>query len=167
MSLPRSLKRAPAAALCILIAGLIALLASNESALGGQKKNPGKAAVKVADLQIVQALGETRKLLEAANHDYQGHRAAAVHQVMHAVHLLQHHKHHPNPANLTAALSKQTVPGNKEAQAASDAQLRQAITNLQVIGPQIQSISSGPHHQHAVQAVNKAITELQTALQIK
>src|SRR5438270_788929 len=126
MSLLRCLKCLPAA---LLVAGLFALLASNEPVLGGQKKNPAKAAVKAADTQIIQELAAVRKLLETANHDYQGHRAAAVHHVIHAAHLLQHHKHHPNPASLTAALSKQTVPGNKEAQAVSDAQLRQAMAS--------------------------------------
>lgn len=151
---------------CMLAAGVLALLFANEAALGGQKKiNPVKAAKKAADLQIVDDLHATRALLEKANHDYKGHRVAAVHHVMHAAHLLQHHKPHPNPQAHTGHLTKPHFRGN-EPQPVSDAQLQQAKQNLQTIGAQINNLGNGVHHQKAHKAVQNAIQELDTALKI-
>ncbi len=104
-------------------------------------------------------------LLEKADHDYKGHRSAAVHEIMHAVHLLKHHKHHPNPAQHTAHLANPHYK-KREAQSFSDMQLNQAMQQLQLIGTQIQSLGNLPHHNHAQKALVKAIQELQTALKI-
>jgi hypothetical protein len=153
------------ACLSLFVAGLLTLLAVGDVALGGQKKNnPAKSAQKAGDAQVIKELQATKVLLENANHDYKGHRASAVHHVIHAIHQLQHHKAHPNPASLTAHLSQ---PAFKEAQAASDAQLQQAMQNLTTIGAQIQTLGNAQHHQHAVKHVKSAIAEIQTALTIK
>lgn len=150
----------------VLALGLVMLLLTHDAVLGGQKKNnPASAAKKTADMQLVDELHATRALLEKANHDYKGHRVAAVHHLMHAAHLLQHHKPHPNPEAHTAHLGKPHFRGN-EPQPLSDQQLQQAAQQLHVISKQIQNLGNGDHHQKAHKAVRHAIQELHTALKI-
>ena len=111
--------------------------------------------------QIISELQTVRTLLNAANHDYKGHRAAAVHQVTHAMHVLQYGKNHPNPGpHYTPAKG-----GNREAQAISDAQLRQAMAALQQINVQLAN-TPGQHHAATIAAINRAIQEINQALKV-
>ncbi|HWY88278.1 MAG TPA: hypothetical protein VNX28_16320 [Gemmataceae bacterium] len=101
--------------------------------------------------QVAQ-LRATAHLLQLADHDYQGHRARAVHDIHLAIHILHpgQHKHHPPSAKIV---------GNNEPQSVSDAQLRQAITQLQAIRGQLPP--------QAQVAVGSAIHELEIALTIR
>lgn len=150
-----------ALSLALLLAGGLA-----PSAVAGGK-GKGKNKVNAATVAtIVGELNQTKGLLAMARHDYQGHRVAAVHHIMHAMHLLEHHKLYPNPASQTANLSGGTK-GTKEQQAVSDSQLAQAITQLQTISNQIQQLPGNHnHHQHALKEVHKAINQLKTALNV-
>ena len=115
----------------------------------------------------VAELNTTIKLLQAADHDYQGHRAQAIHDIHQAIHAL-----HP-----TANHNKSSAPGgkvtgknvtakgqgaNKEPQAVSDAQLKQAIAQLNTVQGQLKA--APPAALHSVQA---AVKQLQVALTIK
>jgi hypothetical protein len=125
----------------------------------------------------VAALRQTRALLEQADHDYKGHRAAAVKQITAAIHALQ-----PPRTTVTApkgGLAKRGTPGPKppdaktggktggnEPQAVSDAQLQQAIAQLTTIQTQLAPMTgTGPAAASA--AVQNAVQELKTALTIK
>jgi hypothetical protein len=116
-------------------------------------KNPGLSS---ANAQLVQQLTGIRTTLNAADHDYDGHRAAAVHQISHAIHLLHNGKNHPNPS--------QTFVGgaHTEPQAASDAQLRKSMTALQGL-----TVPPGKHQAQVSAAITQAVADLQTALKIK
>src|SRR5438105_3436770 len=92
----------------------------------------------ISDVQLVEALHvlkHTKHVLENSNHDYGGHRAAAVHDVKaatHQLHLaLEHvHKHHKNTLPPTPKVIK-TAKGNSEPQALSDHQLAESIKVLE------------------------------------
>jgi hypothetical protein len=154
----------------------------NPAAQAAAAKNQATHAALIGELQ------QAATLLEQAIHDYDGHRAAALHGVHQAMHALKHDMHHhnktgatvkqPKPANPTtggtaAAPQQQTANkpkntnANKETQAASDAQLKQAMTGLQSVLNQLGSLPQGPKHVHAEEHVKKAIHHLHTALEIK
>ena len=86
-----------------------------------------KGTKKTAEQTLVTALEAIRTTLNSANHDYKGHRAAAVHQVSHAIHVIKHGKPHPKPAETFQA----PKGGNNEPQSVSDAQLQASVTALQ------------------------------------
>jgi len=98
----------------------------------------------------VQAVTQAYRLLEQADHDYQGHRAKAM-------------KHlHQAGRVLGVALKGDGKAG--EQQGTSDSQLKQAQSVLQQMSA---NQASGPRHQRAMQHVQRALGELQTALSIK
>jgi hypothetical protein len=98
----------------------------------------------------VQAVTQAYRLLEQADHDYQGHRAKAM-------------KHlHKAGRVLGVALKGDGKAG--EQQGTSDSQLKQAQSVLQQMSA---NQASGPRHQRAMQHVHSALGELQTALSIK
>jgi hypothetical protein len=127
----------------------------------------------------IEALRATRTILENADHDYKGHRAAAVKLVNTAIHAL--HPHHtaaasnaankgtkaaPSVTKNGASTPKASRPAMVEAQAASDAQLKQAAGQLAVIQAQLAG-ASGAGAATAVAALQKAVQELQIAVSIK
>jgi hypothetical protein len=98
----------------------------------------------------VQAVTQAYRLLEQADHDYQGHRAKAM-------------KHlHKAGRVLGVALKGDGKAG--EQQGTSDSQLKQAQSVLQQMGA---NQASGARHQRAMQHVHSALGEIQTALSIK
>lgn len=110
---------------------------------------------KAANAHLAKQLETIRTVLNKADHDYQGHRAEAVHQITHAIHLLHHGKAHTNPG-------QHFVGGkHKEPQAVSDAQLKQSIAALQSL-----VVPPGKHHAQVQAAIHKAITNLNVALKI-
>jgi hypothetical protein len=116
---------------------------------------------------VVTQLRATRTLLQQADHDYQGHRAKAVHEITLAIHaLVPPKKTRPRPAGIKPAPGIARPDRNNESQAVSDTQLKQAMQQLNTLQPQITSLTSG-NVTAASAAVTKAIQELQTALQIK
>jgi hypothetical protein len=98
----------------------------------------------------VQAVTQAYRLLSQADHDYQGHRAKAM-------------KHlHQAGRVLGVALKGDGKAG--EQQGTSDSQLKQAQSVLQQMSA---NNASGPRHQRAMQHVQSALGEVQTALSIK
>ena len=108
-------------------------------------------------------------MLEHGDHDYQGHRAKAVHEITQAIHDLEGKHAHAGKKGGAHAGKKPAGAGNskgsaklKEPQATSDAQLKQAIQMLTQIESQL-----GNTHPKARTSVQMAIQELNTALTIK
>jgi hypothetical protein len=108
----------------------------------------------------IQELHAVKVLLETANHDYKGHRAAAVKALHTAIHALaeghhEHHKHH---------LAK--AKGNNEPQALSDAQLQNAAKKLAAVEGLLVG-NNDPRTAKAVAAIQGAIKHLEKALEIR
>jgi len=171
-----------ALAALVLVAGLQANTRSSKVPMGGGNKTAPQGAI---TQQLVTELQTTKNLLQNADHDYQGHRARAVHHVGAAIHALlgQQNTQTSGVKNTTANAqggNPQRVnpqPGNAQGrnpqggnnplpQAVSDAQLQKAIQQLQIIHQQM-TTTSGKNHGHAAGHIQNAIGELNTALKIK
>jgi hypothetical protein len=114
---------------------------------------------------IVTELHAIRALLHQADADYKGHRVKAMHEITAAIHaLVPPHKHATGKKPATGSVAR-PAPANKEPQAVSDAQLQQAIQQLQAVQSQLASATHG-NVAAANAAINRAIAELRTALKI-
>jgi hypothetical protein len=127
-----------------------------------QKKNPPTPDAQLT--QALQTLHNTRVILENADHDYGGHRAAAVKAIGAAHHQLRLALG-IKAAPKTAKTPKTTTP-NSEPQAQSDMQLAQAIP---VLKQTITTMNSATHdykghRADAVRDLNEAIVQLDAAL---
>jgi hypothetical protein len=125
--------------------------------VGADTVSAQKGTKKAADQVLATQLESIRTTLNTANHDYKGHRAAAVHHVSHAIHLTRHAKPHPNPAEHF----QPAKTGNNEPQSVSDAQLQKAITALQAL-----TVPATKHQAKVQEHITTAISELQTALKV-
>ena len=137
----------------------------------------GQAIKQAVKLDEIATLRSAKKLLEEANHDYQGHRAKAVHAIHQAIGEIEHHgaktgvkQTTANPAaavakaNVRAATAKTNkTPAVHESQINSDVQLRAA----QELLVKVQSELATGKHPKAIAHVQLALQELQIALQIK
>jgi hypothetical protein len=142
------------------------------------KASPGQAGARAAAAAgsapfaaQVAELRQIRTVLEQADHDYQGHRAAAVKLITTAIHTLHPPKHSTGQAktHVTGTKTVSTTPkgGNNEPQAVSDAQLKQAMTALAAVQTQLAGTQSNTAATTAAATLGKAVQELQTALSIK
>jgi hypothetical protein len=142
--------------LCVLTAaGLLTGLALVSPAGAAPVKPTKKAAVSPFETQIVE-LHKIKVLLERADRDYKGHRAAAVKAIGAAIHTLHPGKHHKHPK----------VKGGNETQALSDAQLREAVKGLTEVEKQLASVRGEVAAKAAVE-VAKAIKQLEIALEVR
>ena len=107
----------------------------------------GRAPANPAD---VTAVTQAYRLLEQADHDYQGHRAKAM-------------KHLHQAGRVLGVMLKGDGKA-KEQQGTSDSQLKQAQSVLQQMSS---SNVAGKRHQRAMTHVQSALSEIQTALSIK
>ena len=107
----------------------------------------GRAPANPAD---VTAVVQSYRLLEQADHDYQGHRVKAM--------------EHLRKAGLILGVTLKGNGKGQEQQGDSDSQLKQAQSMLQRMST---SKVNGKRHQRAMTHVNNALSELQTALSIK
>jgi hypothetical protein len=103
----------------------------------------------------IATLREAHALLVHANHDYDGHRAKAAEAVHKALKELGY-EHKKAPAGATPAAQTKV----HEPQAASDAQMKQA---LQLLG----GVQFNGKHPKAAAHVEHAVREIKTALSIK
>jgi hypothetical protein len=148
-------RRLPAVAV-LLLSGLA--LATRAEAAAPTKK-------KVVNAEVIAQLKSARALMHKANHNYKGHRAKAMHQTTQAIHALGGGGKKKDPA----APPKVTPPTGKrtpEAQAISDAQLRQAQTDLKAILTTLNSLPAGAGRAKAINHIKKAIADLDTALKV-
>jgi hypothetical protein len=137
-----------------------------ETTASAQAASPAKQAARA---QLIATLRSARRLLVAADHDYNGHRAKAAHEVTQALRELGFHPKKPqsgspaqNAAVAAAKAARSAQARVHEPQAASDAQLQQAQRLLQGALTQLSSI-----HPKATTNVQNAVTEITTALTIK
>jgi hypothetical protein len=133
--------------------------------------------------QIVSQLRATLNLLSQADHDYQGHRARAMHAIGSAMNHLQPRSFSSSQYNLAAptvatpagastavAVTRTATNGpgrNQMPQATSDAHLQNALQSLNGIQGELTNTGGTQHHVRARQAVQLAIQELNTALSIR
>jgi hypothetical protein len=145
----------------VCVAGLLLLAGFATPAAFGQTPTPPTSSTN-PNAQAIAQLQSTRALLHKANHDYQGYRAKGMHQITLAIHALEGTKAPHQPKHKPGG--GQT--GGHEAQQVSDAQLAQAIQQLQAVETSL----VGNANRHVAVAnghINKAIQDLQTALKIK
>jgi hypothetical protein len=118
-------------------------------------------------LHEAHALLQSIKLtLEAADHDYGGHRAAAVHDIGAAEHQLhQALAHGRHGAGHGANANHPGIP-HPEPQALSDRQLAAAVPALKLVAAALQAADHdyGGHRARAVAHLATAIAQLETAL---
>ncbi len=163
----------------LMAAGALGITGSASAAVVGSKtsiasqvslhSHTGSHAVVVMELHHIK--GE----LEKADHDYSGHRAAAVKDITAAIHALAPHHNKPSttakvphPVKPAAAHLNHTKPGtakNKLPQATSDAMLNAAAMQLQAVKTQL--TGKGAEATLATAEISKALAELDTALKIK
>jgi hypothetical protein len=152
---------------CFFAIILVSTTPAEAAKINNKSARTGTNTSSLFSTQVAE-LNTTIKLLQAADHDYQGHRAQAVHDIHQAIHAL-----HPTANNnKSSAKGKQvTAKGknlakgqgaNKEPQAVSDAQLKQAIVQLNTVQGQLKA---GPPS--ALNSVQAAVKQLQIALTIK
>ena len=119
---------------------------------------------------VVGQLHAAHNLLIHADHNYQGNRAKAAHEVNKAIHALTGHHHHTSSnaskgnvklfgANIGKSTVAKTSP--KMPQAQSDAHLKQASQLLTGV------LGKLPPGHKAAANVQNSIRHIQTALQIK
>jgi len=156
-------------ALSIVVAGSFVIVGVGTPAAFGQTPAPKPGQTPNASntnagthAQIIAELKATRALLHKGDHDYQGYRHKAVHQITEAIHALEGVKGVPQKPH--KPIGNHT--NGHEPQSVSDGQLAQAVQQLQTVQSQL----AGNQHHRAVAAnkhVSNAIQDLQTALKIK
>ncbi len=144
--------------LIALFFGLLAFSAEAQTAKGKAKT---KTALALQDAALAKQLHDANGLIATAKHDYEGHRAAALHQVHKAVHLL-----HKNGHRIHTAAPVVADP-TAEDQATSDAQLKTALTSIAAVQTALANLPASQHRTKAAEHLAVALVELQTALKIK
>jgi hypothetical protein len=144
------------------IAALVVGLLAVAPAVANPNKTTAPATGPIAG--ILKDIHGTVALLNAANHDYNGHRAKAVHYLKEAAHALEqsphHHAHHHHTTTVKA-------PAVHEDQKVSDAQLRAAVQQIKADMTVVAALPASSHHQKALVDLAAAIKELDVALTIK
>ncbi len=151
---------------------LVTTTPADAAKINNKSKGNGTNTSSLFSTQVAE-LNTTIKLLQAADHDYQGHRAQAVHDIHQAIHAL-----HPTAKNNNSSTKSGQVTGkkssvkgknlakgkgaNKEPQAVSDAQLKQAISQLNTVRGQLKAAPPS-----ALNSIQAAVKQLQVALTIK
>jgi hypothetical protein len=127
-------------------------------ALAGKKVNP---TVKAQDHALAQELHQVRHTLSVANHDYNGHRVKAMHEIHQAVHQLK------KEAHLRGQKGTPAAPGGAEPQPVSDAQIADSTKALAGLLAQVNSLPATPRRAQAAGHINAAIKQLGLALEFR
>src|SRR5262249_15967808 len=134
---------------------------------------PNKEPQNVPNEQLHEALHALRNInhtLKGADHDYGGHRAAAIKSIGQAEHQLKLAlEHHHKKAGSGAAVKKPKGTGEKgepEPQALSDAQLAAAVPMLKNVANLLAHADHdyGGHREKAVKDIGVAVVDLEKAL---
>jgi hypothetical protein len=146
------------AKLLLALFSLTALAACRASAAEPQAESNAQLAVAIGTLESV------KRTLEAADHDYGGHRAAAVHDCSAAEKQLREAL---NAVTSATGKGAQKRPKISEPQVLSNAQLAESIPVLRNI---VKLLNSADHDYHghrekAVKSTEKAIVQLEKALE--
>jgi hypothetical protein len=169
------MRKRGSAVVSLLVAGLVlaGLAVTDSSSAAPKTTTPttgGASAAAPHHGQLLKALHHAKELLEKADHDYDGHRAKAVHLLTQAIHKLKPHPVAPASApQPTAGAGQQpgvpktpaTSQEPKMVQAESDRHLKEAAEILGKVQPHVQE-----HHQEAAALLTTAIQEIHTALSI-
>ena len=122
---------------------------------------------------MVSSLHSVVGHLHKADHDYDGHRVQAIHQLDQAIHTLQpgagvgaNRANGVGTASNQAHLGATNAGAPRLAQAESDAHLRQAHQELQMLEARISGGAGGlaAHHQQAHNHIQQALGHLNSAL---
>ncbi len=130
-----------------------AAVKAEKHAVKAAEKN-ARHQVEVVLTPIVRELHGVKFLLESADHDYKGHRAAAVGKIHAAI------------KELGGADNVRRPGGNSEPQKLSDDQLRGAVLTLATIEKQLATVPH-PRSAHAQASLAAAIKDLEVALTIR
>jgi hypothetical protein len=141
-----------------------ALLMPSEDALAQAKK-----PTNLSDEQLAASIHKLRSVkltLEAADHDYGGHRAAAVEKVKAATHELHKALEYVRKGKTVPKNTTKDVGSSNEPQKLSDAQLAATIPVLKNTHKVLQQgdLDYGGHRAKAVTELGAAITQLEKAL---
>jgi hypothetical protein len=155
--------------LTLLAAVLLGGPLSGEAAAFQKEKGKGKEPQKISDAHLVQAieaLQSVKVTLEKADHDYGGHRAAAVRDIGAAEHQLKlalAHVHKHNKID-TKTNDKSS---SREPQALSDAQLAGSVPVLKASLGVIEKADHdyGGHRANAIRDLKAAIVQIEKALE--
>jgi hypothetical protein len=141
--------------LCLLLGGLVLVggVGANPKAVAPKPVPPKTGKHPHAEAAVMK-LQEIKLLLESADHDYKGHRAAAVREISAAI------------RHLGGNAKGGGSGGNKEPQTLSDEQLKTAVADLAAIEKKL-GASTHPQAANAAAAVAAAIKELNIALMIR
>jgi hypothetical protein len=128
-----------------------------------------KSSPTLSDAQLAESiytLRNVRHTLEMADHDYGGHRAAAVRDITAAVHQLRKALDHVHKGKAVPKGEKKKGPANREPQALSDAQLAAAVPALTQVASLLKTSSHdyGGHRAQAVTDLEAAVRQLDKAL---
>ena len=160
-----------------LLASLSLLLVAGEAAAQLKKGGKGNQPRVVSNQELHHAIGVLRsakRTLEKADHDYGGHRVAAIRDINKAIHQLQltvKHGHKKGTGTKKGTGVKKGPrtgkgPRQPEPQAVSDAQLAQSIPVLKKTNTGLQHTKHdyGGHRARAVSDLRAAVHQLETAL---
>ena len=166
------------AGVALLVATLVTSDGYGKALPNHQKTAQHKGAGQQAAAVVAQ-LHAAHTLLLKADHDYQGHRAKAAHEVTEAIHAITGSKHvgagGQNKAAVNAGGQNKAAANagaqngagqnkggaNKMPQAQSDAHLKQAAQILNT------TLAQMPQGHQATAKVQAAITHIGTALKVK
>jgi hypothetical protein len=157
-----------------VLAALSLLFAAGASAAQRPKGKARTEPQATSNQQLRQAIGVLRSAkltLEKADHDYGGHRAAAVRDIKAATRqlrlALEHgHKRGTAPAGRGTGSVQSQGPRQREPQVLSDQQLAQAIPVLKQTISFLQNANHdyGGHRARAVHDLRAAVRQLEVAL---
>jgi hypothetical protein len=115
--------------------------------------------------QVLSELRQAKHLLDHANHDYNGHRAKADHDITKAIRLLHHQHHKKSTTSAKAAPPKGTHKAMHEPQQASDTQLRQAEKLVHAAMHELHKHHGDKAH-HASKLLHQATHEIELAIHL-
>lgn len=152
----------------LLLAGLGLMFCSTTPAAAQRKPESQKVSNSQLHFAIVE-LRATKKELEAADHDYGGHRADAVKAIGAAIHQLHEALQYETGKGAGASGGKHVapLPSGDETQRVSNRHLRHAIVVLRATKAELEAADHdyGGHRADAVKAVTHAMHQLEAALQ--
>jgi hypothetical protein len=153
----------------LLLAGLAMASYLSDTASAAPRKPEPQAASNAQLMEGLAVLHQTRVMLEQADHDYGGHRAAAVKAVGAAHHELKLAVEFQTKHKIKGSGAGGKVGGGKEPQAQSNMQLAEAIVTLKKTAAVLEGADHdyGGHRAAAVKDLNIAVKELQTALKFE
>jgi hypothetical protein len=140
---------------------LLAAIASSAAAQGKKGNKKARNAVKAQDHTLVHELHRIKHTMSVANHNYNGHRVKAMHEIGHAVHELK------KEAHLRGHKGAMKPPTGPEPQPISDAQMAKSAEALKDVLTQLESLATTPRRTKAANHINAAVKQVGLALEFR